>query len=223
MEGLVYHGTPNPLVGRIRCDVNKSKCDFGNGFYTGTLEWAAKNRAVSNSRNEGYVYTFNFINDVSTYIFDDPVLWAFFVAYNRDKKKINFREYPALVREFKRILRYPVIIGNIADDKMSDAFNAFMSSSITDICFAECLKLIRLGVQVVFKDDTIANTKLIPVRCKRIFGLEARQSKDWGLSVKSDMDKDLECLKEEYLGKGLLVKKALAKKERELSGNDYRV
>lgn len=90
---------------------------------------------------------------LNVYQFKDDIAWEMFVCYNRDR--INFRVYPQLARlvlQFNNILdSSDIIIGTIADDRMSMVLEDFFNGARTDIGLLECLQYVKLGKQVVLK------------------------------------------------------------------------
>lgn len=68
---------------------------------------------------------------------------------------MDLSKYPQLknlVVKFETILnKSDVIIGTIADDRMSMVLEDFFNGSRTDIGMLECLKYVNLGKQVVLK------------------------------------------------------------------------
>lgn len=190
---ILFHGSEGGIIGRPKCNVNKGLCDFGSGFYTGDNLNQAENR-VSN-RRDSIVYAYKYdLRKCRVYEFNSVILLALFVGYNRSILSDIPNE---LLSKFEFINSHDVIIGYIADDKISAVYNDFLSSNITDVCLAECLKLVRYDKQVVFK----TNHSLECIELYSTYTLTKEMKKnsiDWGRGIKSNMEKDLEKYKLKY-------------------------
>lgn len=192
-DGLIFHGSDGGIKGRIRYDANKGLCDFGYGFYTGYDLRQAENR-VSNKK-DGIVYAFKYNpSDIKIYEFNDIILWALFVGYNREIIDIRSKK---LLRELKEINNYDIIIGYIADDKISAIYNDFLAKNITDVCLAECLKLVKYGKQVVFKTDKAIDS-LKGYGSYKLTKEMKDNSKMWSSRLKTNMEIDIEKYKSKY-------------------------
>lgn len=194
-HSLLYHGSDGGILGNIRCDSNKGLCDFGEGFYTGDYLKQAEGRVINS--NNPVIYAFEYdLRGKTVYEFEDGVLWALFVAYNRHKLK--FKGYNNLVSKFKAILKHDVIIGLIADDKMSVVYDNFLKGYITDICLLESLKLVKYGKQYVFKNDVSANTCLRKVSEYKLTESMLKGSILWSKKVRSNIEDTVESYSKKY-------------------------
>lgn len=204
-KDLLCHGSDGGIKGSIVCK-NENQCDFGNGFYTGTHLLQAENR-VSNKK-EAYVYAFeyNLIN-CNVYKFEDGIAWALVVGFFR--KKIDATPYKKLLQLIDIVNNSDVVIGFIADDKISEAFNDFLAGNITDVCMVESLKLIKYGNQYVFKNEEIANKRLKVFRVYELTSDMKNKSKVWGTKLKENMDANVESLKRKYRRSGRYIDECL--------------
>lgn len=195
---LLYHGSIQGISGDIDCFRNRGLCDFGVGFYTGECLEQAENRVCNCSNPIIYAYNYNF-NGYSVYEFEDIVLWALFVGYNR---RVITNISKKLANKFDNINSHDIIIGYIADDKIARSYNDFLEGNITAECLAECLSLIKYGRQFVFKNNNVANSCLIK-RGEYVLSTGMRnESLSWGTSMKANMDTQIDRIKIAYQGKG---------------------
>lgn len=201
-EFLLYHGSDGGLHEKISCKKNVGACDFGSGFYTGDNLNQAENRVAN--KKDAYLYTFKFdAKDYSVFDFkDDVVLWALYVGHNRkyiDTIPSNFSE------KFSNIDESDIIVGYIADDKISYVFRDFLDGNITDVCLAECLKLVKYGKQYVFKTQSAIDDCLMPYRNYKLTTSMKKASVQWSSTLKNNLDIQLARLKKKYRGSGKFI------------------
>lgn len=116
---IVYHGTSFDFDS-IDLNMSKNKRDFGKGFYTTTIEsqaesWA-RNTALRNHHERGYVYVYEFTFDdnLSVKEFNGLTLeWLDFIKLNRTLGGVQHD--------------YDVVIGPVADDNTMLTVNRYMS------------------------------------------------------------------------------------------------
>lgn len=198
---LLYHGSDGGLKCEISCTMNVGACDFGSGFYTGDNLNQAENR-VSNKK-DAYLYTYKFdVKDHSLYEFNDIVLWALYVGYNRRYIDTVPKKY---LMKFKEINNYDIIVGYIADDKISYVFRDFLSGDITDMCLAECLKLVKYGKQYVFKTQSAVDGCLTQHSCYQLTTDMKKNSTSWGSTLKNDLDAKMNILRKKYRTVGKFI------------------
>ena len=153
---LVYHGSRNGIIGNINPNSSRALCDFGKAFYTGNNKQQAELLIKDNGSmkllysiyadlnpNELSIYTFNDLNKESC------KLLAFYIAHNRHK--IDIHKYPKLKTILAEIDAHDIIIGLIADDEMTQAFNEFIADALTLDALFYCLSKVKLGHQYCFK------------------------------------------------------------------------
>lgn len=151
---ILYHGSKNGIIGKIRYDKGRDVCDFGKGFYLGTQKEQPIGLIAPSRNKTPVLYKVELdINGLKVVNLKDDLIWDLFVCYNR--KRVDLSKYPQLknlVLKFETILnKSDVIIGTIADDRMSMVLEDFFNGSRTDIGMLECLKYVNLGKQVVLK------------------------------------------------------------------------
>ena len=78
--------------------------------------------------------------------------WALFVSYNREPERLS--QYDKLGERYKAYNeRNDIIVGPIADDKMTQVLNLFFRGQLCDKAFIEALQYVKLGSQYVLKTD----------------------------------------------------------------------
>ena len=206
---LLFHGSDGGISGAISVNRNRGRNDFGNGFYTGENLLQAENRVANVRSGNGVVYAYKYsLSDVRVYTFKDLTLWALYVGYNRRHLP---KDIPSkLIAIFSDIDTHDVVIGLIADDKVSSSYDAFLRGYITDKCLFECLRLIRYGRQFVFKTDCSLKC-LTQVFMYRITNEMKRTSLEWGRKTKENMDSNLRSLMVKFRRDGLFIEEVLEK------------
>lgn len=156
---ILYHGSHTGIAGDIRADKSRESCDFGLGFYTGDNPDQAKTIIIDDK--SGVFYTLGIqIDTVSTYRFANEIEWALYVGVHRGY--IDVKNYAKLDKLVKHIDSHDIVIGPIADDRMSVVYPEFMEGNITDIALVNALKYVKYGDQYVFKNNTVCkNIKII--------------------------------------------------------------
>ena len=193
---ILYHGSIGGIKGKIDVKYSNNLCDFGGGFYLGENMMQALNR-ICNSKNP-ILYTFKlFEKDQSIYTFDDDLLWTLYIARNR--KKYDFSSYTNLENKFNFIDSHDIIIGLIADDKISDVYESFLDKYINSKVLSESLKLVKYGRQIVIKNQKYVSSRYLKQIDKSILTKKERKaSQEWGRSIKNNMDSNLEAIITKY-------------------------
>lgn len=206
---LLFHGSDGGIKGAISTTRNKSENDFGHGFYTGENLLQAENRVANVKTGSGIVYAYRYsLGSVKTYVFKDLTLWALYIGYCRGRLQT---EIPAkLMTLLSSIDSCDVIIGLIADDKISSVYDAFLNNYITDKCLYECLRLVQYGRQFVFKTD-VSLKCLSEVASYTLTKEMKKASIAWGHGVKKDMESNLMRLQDKYSREGLFMREVLRK------------
>lgn len=207
-EYVLWHGSISGIDFPIRVNYSNNLCDFGVGFYLGELKEQAENR-VSNYKNAMvYKMILKLDDKCRIYRFEDDILWAIYIAYNR--KKYSFNQYPKLLKILKNIDKYDIIIGKIADDKVSNTYNNFIGRNYTDKVLIESLKLVKYGNQIVIKNQKYVNEKyLIIESSKKLSKNEKENSIKWGKELKNKMNIDLDEIVKKYRRDGKYIDEIL--------------
>lgn len=211
---LVFHGSDGGIKGEIDCSYSSALCDFGSGFYTGTNLEQAENR-ISNKQN-GILYAFEYaqighaqtgraVETRNGYEFQDDVLWALYIAYNRKNKYINFGQYAEITKKIDDINRHSIVVGKIADDKISSVYDDFIKGIITDKSLVECLQLVKYGNQIVFKNNEDLKNSLKFVDSYVLTKEMRERSVEWNKGMKANMDSDIDRIKRKNRREGRFI------------------
>lgn len=150
---ILYHGSKNGLKGAVKPDAGRAACDFGNGFYMGDKPEQPKGLVAPYPNHIFYELECDFdglkkkefTNDYAS-----QIDWALYIAYNR--QIIDFSGYRKLQERYQKYNTcYDLIIGLIADDKMTQALNRFYDGILCDKGLTEALLHVKLGKQYVLK------------------------------------------------------------------------
>lgn len=204
----LYHGSNGGLKGKPSVNYGSSVCDFGAGFYTGSLEMQARNRICNNSN--GYLYKIELnISDANVYTFSDDTLWALYVAINRGKLQ-DLKKYQKLVKLKNMLDSYDILIGLIADDKMARSYELFLEGSITDEALSNCLKEVKYGNQVVIKNQKYCGKRYFKiVKQEKVSKVNRTEALQWGIKEKQNLDKRVDEILKMYRRKGRYIDEIL--------------
>lgn len=143
---ILYHGSKSGLVGDIEPS-SRSECDFGRGFYMGTIPRQPLTLICSYSKSKFYIVSIpkEFKNSI---VFNDDMEWAMFIAFNRAKMEAAkgsafYKKYESLSNDCD------VAVGSIANDRMFKVLDDFFEGTITDVALTSCLSALELGKQYV--------------------------------------------------------------------------
>ena len=149
---LLYHGSKSGIQGDIKPE-SRTSCDFGCGFYMGDKPDQPKGLIASYENNKFYEIEYN-SDGLKIKTFEDNYVdqidWALFIAYNRQPEKLA--EYDQLCKRYKAYNElYDMIVGVIADDKMTQVMQLFFNGQMCDKAFIEAMRYVKLGRQYVLK------------------------------------------------------------------------
>ena len=154
VELLLYHGSKNGIKGEVK-PLSRLSCDFGCGFYMGDKPEQPKGLIASYENNRFYEIEYN-TEGLKIKSFEDDYMgqidWALFIAYNRQPEKLEqYKELCKRYREYNEM--YDMIVGIIADDKMTQVMQLFFNGQMCDKAFIEAMQHVKLGNQYVLKTD----------------------------------------------------------------------
>ena len=167
---ILYHGSKGGIDGEIM-PISRVRCDFGKGFYMGTDINQAK-EIIVNDDNPYYYKVELKISEIpkDKILVLDNNLWIKMVLANR-KQVPEFNNLHLAKELLNTISKYDIVVGNIADDKMREAFSAFADNSLTDEGLFYCLDHVDYGMQVVAKTE-YACSKISILEEKKLYGKE---------------------------------------------------
>lgn len=157
---LLYHGSKSGIHGDIKPQ-SRSACDFGAGFYMGDKPEQPKGLIASYPDHIFYEIDYD-ITDLKIKSFGDGYIdqidWALFIAYNRQPEKLAvFKQLCMRYDAYNK--QYDMIVGVIADDKMTQVMQLFFNGQMCDKAFIEAMKHVKLGSQYVLKSDKSCEKK----------------------------------------------------------------
>lgn len=148
---ILYHGSKSGIKGDI-APKSLDACDFGQGFYMGDLPDQPKGLIAEFPDNRFYELDCDFASlKFKTFEEDanDQIDWALFIAYNRGLLEEKYRNLCEKYRAYNE--NYDVIIGIIADDKMTQALQRFFMGELCDAALIEAMQKVSLRKQYVAK------------------------------------------------------------------------
>lgn len=151
---LLYHGSKSGIQGDIK-PKSRVSCDFGCGFYMGDKPDQPKGLVASYENNKFYEIEYN-TDGLKVKTFEDNYIsqidWALFIAYNRQPEKLSgYNQLCTRYKEYNEL--YDMIVGIIADDKMTQVMQLFFNGQMCDKAFIEAMSYVKLGRQYVLKTD----------------------------------------------------------------------
>lgn len=173
----LYHGSKNGIRGEI-APISRKTCDFGRGFYLGDKELQPKGLIAGYGNSHFYVMDFE-PEGLSVRQFGDTyeeqMDWALYIAYNR--RVIDFSTLPILREKYEHYNHsYDVIIGLIANDKMTQVLNRFYSGGLCDKAMLDALQRVKLGSQYVLKTQKACQPEHIRIAEEKELTLAERKS-----------------------------------------------
>lgn len=147
---VLYHGSKGGIKGNIQPS-SRELCDFGKGFYLGENPEQAK--SIISEHNSPYFYKIRLkLSEIS----EDRILkldgddWLYSVLACRNKIP-EFNNLSFIQELIDKINSSDVVIGKIADDKMSDAINQYTNGALSNLGLYNCLRSVQYGDQYVLK------------------------------------------------------------------------
>ena len=155
---VLYHGSKSGIVGEIKPQ-SRSQCDFGKGFYMGSIPEQPLTLICNFIDSKFYVVSFPKKTN-NTMTFNDDLEWAMFIAFNRGK--MNNAVGTSIYNKYSNLSNnIDVMIGSIANDKMYQVLDDFFEETITDAALVSCLSALKLGTQYVcITDKACADIKI---------------------------------------------------------------
>lgn len=150
---ILYHGSKSGIKGCINPNAGRTACDFGSGFYMGDKAEQPKGLIAPYPEHILYELECDFSGLTHKEFsdnYDSQLDWALYIAYNR--KILDFSAYHKLEERYRTYnASYDLIVGLIADDKMTQALNRFYEGILCDKGLLEALRHVKLGKQYVMK------------------------------------------------------------------------
>lgn len=203
---ILFHGSKNGIDGQLSLENSKKANDFGKGFYCGqSLEQSAM--FVSNYPNSS-LYIIDFDQADLKYInLSVERDWMLMIAYFRGKLD-EYVEHPIIQDILSRLEGIDYIIAPIADNRMFEIIDSFISGEITDVQCRYCLSATDLGKQYVFLTQKALDHICIKRKCYM-----ASSEKKMYLQTKTDELHDSnnksKIARKQYRNQGLYIEEIL--------------
>lgn len=148
---LLFHGAKSEIEGEISASRSRINNDFGQGFYTGERYDQAVSFVSGFDRSSVYYLDFD-ESDLKCKRYKVDQEWMLTIAYYRGTLE-EYREHPIVRKLIKEARNCDYIIAPIADNRMFQIINSFISGEITDEQCKHCLAATNLGNQYVFTSE----------------------------------------------------------------------
>ena len=203
---LLYHGSKSMLDGPVNIHIGRRNNDFGQGFYTGESYEQAISFISGFEKSSVYFLDFDERNlKCKKYAVD--LDWMMTIAYYRGGLE-SYKNHPIIKKLAAESRNCDYIIAPIADNRMFQIINSFITGELTDEQCRHCLAATHLGSQYVFISEKSGRQLKILERCY-ISGNE----KEYYMSIKaSDAklgDDKVKLAKIQYRGKGHYIDEIL--------------
>lgn len=143
---ILYHASKSGIKGKI-APISRDKCDFGKGFYMGTLPEQPLTLICDFEDSRFYIVSIDKSNLNSIEI-PTNIDWAMIIAFNRGR--MNNIKNTKLYDKYDNYLKNnDLAIGYIADDRMFNVIDNFFEGYITDLALINSLSALELGKQYV--------------------------------------------------------------------------
>ncbi len=143
---IFYHGSKKGIAGDI-APVSRAECDFGKGFYMGTMPLQPLTLVCSENKPKFYTVEFD-LSGLKVLHVEIGIDWAMMIAYYRRQME-KVKGTPIYEKYAHFADGYDVIVGYIANDRMYTELARFFNGTITDVALIKCLSVLDLGKQYV--------------------------------------------------------------------------
>ena len=219
-EIVLYHGSRGGIEGDIQ-PISRERCDFGRGFYLGENKSQACGLVVDDS--DPFLYRIKL--DVSK-IPNDKILvlngkeWLYTILACR-KRCTEFNELNIAKKALRELKKYDLVIGPIADDRMTEAIRRFENHAMTDKALLECLKYIDYGNQYVCKTKKACGCLTI-LDEKEIYGKEADDIRKYSAEMRGKGKDIVDQMQVRYQREGFFLNELVDRqKEIEKAGKSH--
>lgn len=150
---ILYHGSRSGIKGDIK-PISREECDFGKGFYMGTISEQAKGLVAYKQNPVFYEMKFRLseIPEERILNLNNNMDWLYTILANRQFCE-EFNELEIAKDFIESTKKYDVVIGSIADGGILAAINEFADYCMTDNGLIACLQAVDYGKQYVAKTE----------------------------------------------------------------------
>lgn len=145
-QTLLFHGSKSGIQGRIE-PKSRDICDFGAGFYMGTLAAQVLTLICNFDKPKLYYISLD-TSKLETLAIPISIEWAFVIAYHR-KFLEDIKRTPLYERYENFSKGKDLLIGTIANDRLYVVIDDFLKGAITDQALIHSLSALTLGKQFV--------------------------------------------------------------------------
>lgn len=166
----LYHGSKYGLTDKIVISDFRNKTDFGSGFYLNTIKKRAESWVCNEPSHKVYKFFLDTTN-LRCYKFTKEKfkLWAIFIGVNRGY--ISLKELsPTTRNSIKSLYTYDVLIGDIADDRLYQAYYYFINGLLSIEGLYNCIKYVDLGIQYTLK----SNMAVQELACSKVYTVNSK-------------------------------------------------
>lgn len=169
-----YHGSRQGISGNIQ-PISRPNCDFGSGFYMGTNSLQIKGPLSTQHDPKFYEIRFDpsKLNDSDKLILEGNAWLCTVIGFRSSDQRIQ--NLPAVRKAIEKVSHADLVIGAIADDRMSDALRRFLFNGLSDEALIQCLRSVDYGYQYVLKTEKACQYAEI-TECHPITGTEKDQA-----------------------------------------------
>ena len=160
---ILFHGSKSKIEGELSINIGRTNNDFGQGFYAGESYEQAISFVSGFEKPSVYFIDFD-EHDLKCKKYEVNQEWMMTIAYYRGVLE-EYENHPIVKNLVEKSRDCDYIIAPIADNRMFQTINSFISGEITDEQCKHCLAATQLGFQYVFiSEKAIKQVKLIE-RC----------------------------------------------------------
>ena len=203
---LLFHGAKRAIEGEISPSKSRMNNDFGQGFYTGESYEQAVSFVSGFEKSSVYYLDFDDSN-LKWKEYEVNQEWMMTIAYYRGALE-TYENHPVIKKLIKNKEKYDFIIAPIADNRMFQIINSFISGEITDEQCKHCLAATNLGKQYVFASEK--SVKKIKILERSYISSNEREYLKTRRSEESKLGEDkVKLARIQYRGKGLYIDEIL--------------
>lgn len=199
---VLFHGAKGEIKGDLSLGFSKEDNDFGRGFYLGETFAQSASFIGGYPNSSVYIFSLN-VKKLKILSFDVDEDWMLTIALFR-KKLEQYKDCARLKKLKKKVEDADIIRAPIADNRMFQILDEFISGNITNLQCKSALSASSLGSQyVIVSEKALGNLEPIN-RCYL-----CREEKDSYLEEKRQADlvssQKVKYVRREFAGKGKYI------------------
>lgn len=206
-EKLLFHGAKSEVEGEIDTQRGRKNNDFGQGFYTGENYEQALSFVSGFDNSSVYYISFDDRN-LKCKRYEVNQEWMLTIAYFRETLD-EYKNHPMIQSLVEQSRDCDYIIAPIADNRMFQIINSFISGELTDEQCKHCLAATNLGMQYIFISEKAVFQAKIIERCY-ISSNEREYYKNVRLEESKLGNDKVKMARRQYRGKGRYIDEILS-------------